>query len=107
MCFISIYSVLNKFSEYIHCHISKNITSHAFLFIFEIAESFQFVLKGFTENLSVYYVFSSLKCLIMMRPSCTSKKCSKKHSMFNLDTLYTDRKKALDKTARKNKGIYN
>ena len=39
------YSVLNKFSEYIQFNISKNITSCAFLLVLKIIKSLQCILK--------------------------------------------------------------
>ena len=41
LCFISVYSVLNKISEYTYFHISKNITSYTFLLVIKLVESLQ------------------------------------------------------------------
>ena len=45
MCFISMYSVLNTFSEYTYFYISKIITSYTFWLVFEIVEYLQCILN--------------------------------------------------------------
>ena len=37
---MSMYSVLNKLSEYIYIYISKNIISYTFLFVLKIVKAF-------------------------------------------------------------------
>ena len=45
LCFISMYIVLNKLSEYLYFHVSKNITSYTFFLVFKIAERLQCILN--------------------------------------------------------------
>ena len=46
LCFISMYSVLNKLSEYVHSHISKNLFHTLLLFVFKIVKSLQCILHA-------------------------------------------------------------
>ena len=48
MCFISMYSVLNKLSEYTYFYISKNITSYTFV-VFKIIKSCHCILKNYSD----------------------------------------------------------
>ena len=43
--FISVYSVLNRFSEYTYFYTSKNITLYTFLLVFKIVKSLQWIFK--------------------------------------------------------------
>ena len=45
MCFISVLGVLNALSEYTYFCISRHITSYAFLLVFIIVESLQYILR--------------------------------------------------------------
>ena len=45
LCFISMYSVLNKISEHIYVSISTNITSYTLLIVFKIVESTHCILN--------------------------------------------------------------
>ena len=42
ICFISVYSVSNKFSEYTYFYLSKHITLYTFLLVSKIVESLQY-----------------------------------------------------------------
>ena len=59
LCFVSMYSVLNKFSEYIYLYISKNITSYTYLIVLKIVESSQCILKNkytFTSYQKTFHI---------------------------------------------------
>ena len=64
MFFIPMYSVLNKFSEYIYLYESKNITSYAFLLVFKIVESLQCILNSQENTCVEGQVFSFDFCNI-------------------------------------------
>ena len=47
--FISIYSVLNKLSQYIYFHMPKNIASYTFLLVFKFFEYLRYILISFAK----------------------------------------------------------
>ena len=60
--FISMYSVLNALSEYIHFYISKSIISYTFLHVFKIVESLLCILEEWLileshEMIKVSHIF--------------------------------------------------
>ena len=59
--YISIYSVLNKISEYIYFYKLENITSYTLLLVFKIVESLQRILKNTIKI--IIMVSSNIHCM--------------------------------------------
>ena len=60
LCFISMYSVLNRLSEYTYFYKSKNITSYTFLLVFKIDKSLQCILKDILSKYLIAQEFSKI-----------------------------------------------
>ena len=64
--------------ENIYTFIHQKILLHALFCLFlKLPKTFKVSSRDSPKILSVYYIYSSLKCLIMMRPSWTSKSLQK------------------------------
>ena len=94
---LSVYSVLNKLSEYIYFYLSKNITSYTFPLVFKIVERLQYILKFKTfvfnkfnlilQVLHHFIILSRCFCILLCETMQVLPQAQRAISSANCDNL--------------------